>query len=311
MRFTFLLVCHGLLLFQGCLPHLRPGPGQVKEISSLPSLRLVAQEEAGTISVFREQGKEPILTQNAQPDIRPFIHPILAPDGKGILTEYRPSHHQHQTGLYWGLKMLNGRDFFMNGFGDYWRRVAAEVIEAEGLRVKWRTVYHLLDEAGLPIMTETQTWALQEENGRYLLDLEWQGKALKDLTLGQFYVGGLFLRMPWRKEMPGEVVNAAGQRNQEAEQQRAIWTDIGLQVEGREDLAHIAIFDHPYNKAFPVPWRVDGELGVGPSRQILGPYKIPKGETEVVRYRLLVYTGDLDKANLNQAWQKFSESEFK
>ncbi|CAN5845844.1 hypothetical protein BH24BAC1_BH24BAC1_20840 [soil metagenome] len=294
------------LILLGCGSRIPAGYDLKGDSIDQSTLRVTQDEKAGTISVFRQNEPEPILTQNAQEGIRPFLHPLLAPDGRGTLTEYRPAHHKHQTGLYWGLKMVNGRDFFMNGFGDYWRRVSAEVIESQGPRVKWRTVYDLLDEKGLPIMREIQTWSLQDQKGQYVLDLEWQGEAKTEIAIGQFYVGGLFLRMPWRKGIPGEVVNAAGQRNEAAEQQRAIWTDIGLQVEGREDLAHIAILDHPLNKGFPTAWRVDGELGVGPSRQILGAYTIHKGEKEKVRYRLLVYTGKLQEEELNQAWENFS-----
>ncbi len=43
----------------------------------------------------------------------------------------------------------------------------------------------------------------------------------------------------------------ARQKNLNAEGQRAMWTDVGLQVEGRDDLAHVAIFDHPENKGIP------------------------------------------------------------
>ena len=273
-------------------------------------LRIEQDENAGTIAVFRSDGKEPILTQNAKEDVRPYIHPIAAPDGKGLLTEYRPKHHLHQTGLYWGLKLVNGRDYFMNWQGDYWRKVSANVIEGKGQEVKWQTVYDLLDENGNTILTETQNWSMQEQNGKFLLDLEWKGKAKTDITLGKFYVGGLFLRMPWHKGIPGEVVNAVGQRNTEAEAQRAIWTDIGIQVPGRDDLAHIAIFDSPDNaecrpQAFPTPWRVDSQLGVGPSIQILGDWKIDKDETEVIRYRLVAYTGDRSDTELTRLWKAF------
>ena len=54
------------------------------------------------------------------------------------------------------------------------------------------------------------------------------------------------------------------QRNENAEGKRAMWMDVGMQVEGRDDFAHVAIFDHPQNAEFPQPWRVDGQLGVGP-----------------------------------------------
>jgi hypothetical protein len=245
------------------------------------------------------------LIQNAKVGIRPYIHPIMAPDGKGELTEYSPAHHKHQTGLYWGLKQVNGRDFFMNWKEDYWRRISAEVLDEKGEKVRWRTVYHLLDEQGKDILTETQTWTFQEKVGKYFMDLEWRGKALTDLNMGKFYVGGLFLRMPWRDGVRGEVINAPGQRNDAAEGQRAIWNDIGIQVDSREDFAHIVIFDHPDNKDFPIPWRVDNELGMGPSRQILGDWSLGKGETEVVRYRLMVYTGDLDRPEISRTWKEF------
>ena len=272
------------------------------------ALRIEHDQQAGTISVFRAGGKAPILTQNARQDARPYIHPIVAPDGKGLLTEYRPPHHLHQTGLYWGLKQVNGRDYFMNWQGDYWRRVSARVLKKQGAQVQWQTVYDLLDEQGNTLLTETQNWSMQEYKGQYLLDLEWKGKARTDINLGKFYVGGLFLRMPWQKGDRAEVVNAEGQKNRETEQQRAPWTDLGIQVKGRDDLAHIAIFDHPDNRAFPTPWRVDNEMGVGPSIQILGDWQIREGQTETIRYRLIAYTGVLQPAALTRSWKEFARA---
>ena len=73
---------------------------------------------------------------------------MVAPDGKGVLTEYRPSHHLHQTGIFWGLKMVNGRDFFMKWQGDYYRRVSASIVQPTGRQVKWQTVYDMLGEDG-------------------------------------------------------------------------------------------------------------------------------------------------------------------
>ncbi len=280
-------------------------PSEINSFNNDQELWMNHDEQNATLSVFKNNNSSPILTQNAQVGIRPYIHPIMAPDGQGILTEYQPAHHKHQTGVYWGLKMVNGRDFFMNWQDEHWRRVSVKVVKEKGLEVKWQTEYDLLDENGKIVLTETQDWTMSEKNGTYVMDLLWKGQAKTDIVFGKFYVGGLFLRMPWRKDMVGEVVNANDQRNEKAEQQRAIWTDIGLQVDGRDDLAHIAILDHPDNNAFPVPWRVDGELGVGPSRQILGDWHLNQGEIEVVRYRLIVYTGMLKKEVLSQTWKEY------
>lgn len=301
IRFAPLLL---LLFWMGSgriLPLIRPS------LKSAPTeLQLVQDEQAGTIAVFRAGGKEAIVVQNAKADFRPYLHPIQAPDGKGVLTEYSPGHHKHQTGLYWGFTRVNGRDYFHHPEGTYWRRVSARILEASGPEVRWRTVYDLLDEQGQAVLTETQTWAMREQEGKYFLELEWAGEAKTDVTIGKYDYGGLFLRMPWREGIRGEVVNAARQRNEKAEGQRAMWVDVGMQVDGRDDLAHIAIFDHPDNKGFPQTWRVDGQLGVGPARARSGDWSIPKGSTEVIRHQLVVYTGPLSDVEMNATWSQFS-----
>ena len=296
---SFIIVLIVLIVLSG-------GNPRGDEQKDVPILTVQQDQNAGTIAVFGDNHQVPLLTQNAKPNIRPYIHPILAPDGKGILTEFSPAHHKHQTGLYWGLKQVNGRDYFMNWQGDYWRRISARVLEGKGRRVKWQVVYELLDEKASAILRETQNWSMQETDGKFLLDLEWRGEARINITLGKFYVGGLFLRMPWREGIPGDVINADGKRNREAEGQRAIWNDIGIRIDGREDPAHIAILDHPDNADFPVPWRVDNELGIGPSRQILGDWHIREGETEVIRYRLIVYTGAFSEAAITRLWKEYS-----
>ena len=143
---------------------------------------------------------------------------------------------------------------------------------------------------------------MQEINGKFILDLKWHGEAKTDITMEKFYVGGLFLRMPWHEGIDGEVINSEAKRNGEAEGQRAQWTDIGLQIDGRKDKGHIAIFDHPANDGFPNAWRVDNELGVGPSRQIRGDWSIQKGQSEETQYRLVVYTGEFNSETIAQLW---------
>lgn len=152
-------------------------------------LRIEQDEKGEAILVFRADGQEPILTQQVGANFRPYLHPIAAPDGKGVLTQYSPGHHKHQTGLYWGFTRVNGRDYFHNPAGGYWRRVSAKVVAATGPQVKWQTVYDLLDEKGEAILTETQNWAMREQNGQFLLDLEWRGEARTDVTIGKYDYG--------------------------------------------------------------------------------------------------------------------------
>ena len=275
---------------------------------------VVSQDnDAGTISVFRADGDEAILTQNARQDYRPYIHPIVAPDGKGILTEYQPRHHPHQTGLYWGFKNVNERDYFHNPEGTHWQRVSATVLNAKSSEaypdVEWRTVYNLLDEAGNAVLRDTQTWKMREEGDEYVLELTWNGEALTDITIGQEHYSPLFLRMPWKRDINGEANNSMRDSDSRAEGKRAVWLDVGIQVDGRDDAAHIAIFDHPENRSFPQPWRVDKQLGVGPASSRLGAWDIPKGETAVYKHQLRVYTGRMSDVGLTADWSAYAQDQ--
>ena len=73
--------------------------------AAAPAAQLTLRQDPSThtISVYRDNVPAPILTQNAKPDFRPYLHPIVSPDGKSVLTEFSPGHHKHQTGIYWGL----------------------------------------------------------------------------------------------------------------------------------------------------------------------------------------------------------------
>ncbi|WP_353130777.1 PVC-type heme-binding CxxCH protein [Parapedobacter pyrenivorans] len=305
--FVFVLLAIACCFFYACGSPSKTADSKQDSVSVL--LKLVKDEGNETISVFRTDGDAPILVQHSKPDFRPYIHPIVAPDGEGVLTEYSPGHHKHQTGLYWGFTQVNGRDYFHNPQGDYWKRVAANIVEEEGDVVKWQTIYQLLDDKGTPVMEEIQNWSMQLVGGQYLLDLEWKGEALQDVLIGKYDYGGLFLRMPWQAGIEGEIVNAARSKNEQAEGQAAMWADVGMKIAGRDDWAHVAIFDHPENGGYPNKWRVDGQLGLGPSYTRDEDWSLSKGQTDVVRHRLVVYTGELNEMALNDAWSKFAGRE--
>ena len=315
-------------------------------------LKIIESKEDGKILVYVDNNDEPIITQNSRQGHRPYIHPIVSPDGKGPITEYSPGHHKHQTGLYWGFTRINGnddlipegklyewvygrdfkkfqkpdgtwdkierspekkkeiakaagRDYFHNPGGKHWQLDSASVINAIGETVIWQTIYNMLDKDGNTIMVETQKWSMRIVDGKYILDLEWIGDAKVDITINKFDYGGMFLRMPWRSGMNAEVINALGHKDQQAEGQRAKWLDIGMQVEGRYDLAHIAIFDHQENRGYPTTWRVDGQFGIGPSRAINNDWSIKNGDSEIIHHELIVYTGELEISKMNDMWDTF------
>jgi hypothetical protein len=52
------------------------------------NLTLREHSASNTISVHRDNVPQPILTQNARPDFRPYLHPIVAPDDTTVLTAF-------------------------------------------------------------------------------------------------------------------------------------------------------------------------------------------------------------------------------
>ncbi len=280
-----------------------------------PAFALSARHTHDCISIQRGNG-QPLVIQNAAEDQRPYIHPLFAPDGLGVLTENAPPHHKWQHGLYVGLNDVNGVGFWTEGLtgsktdGTFHPQpLKSPTLRANraawNVETFWRSPKH--DD----MIVETQSWELTDNVADYWLDLTWTLAAKVDLTFGKHSYGGLFLRMPYHPERGGTALNSAGQLNGAAEAQRAKWVAVHMPIEGRSAAgreAGIAIFDHPANAEHPVPWRVDGQLGIAPSRCIAGAWTIRAGEKAVYKHRAYVFCGTASAPVLDANWLDFSRS---
>ncbi|TMV48957.1 hypothetical protein FE783_14895 [Paenibacillus mesophilus] len=275
------------------------------------SFTLRVEHLPGVLRIYRVGRADPIIVQHAESNKRPYIHPIAAPDGKGILTEDAPSHHPWQHGLYIGLNAVNGIGFWSEGLGGNkdqdgsFHPLPIEHFQAAGNEASWTVHTEWRDPSGSPMLQEEQTWSFTDRGDYYELDLNWRLTAEIDLTFGQYPYGGLFLRMPFRKETGGDVYSSEGRRSTDAEGQRARWVAVSMPIEGREGPAGIAILDHAGNREHPVPWRVDGQLGIGPSCCIAGEWKLAKGESRTFKYRAVVFCGQIKASFIEQAWKSF------
>jgi hypothetical protein len=295
-----------------------------------------AEHEKDEIKIFSTAVSDPVVTQHIRPDHRPFLHPISPPDGVGELTEYSPGHHPHQTGLYWGFTRINGsdidkkivdewfyrsdkpskieeqigRDFFHNPGSDYWRLNEANVLVSTGDIVRWQSTYDLLDDSKETLLSETQDWSIKEFGAALILDLEWQGLARKQIRVNTFSYGGLFLRMPYRAEKGGIALNSSGQYGAEAEGRPARWVGVEMPICGREEMlspsCSVIIMDHPSNSIYPTPWRVDGQLGIGPCRAIHESWDIKESSTELFRHRIMITSGELCPDQIEESWDDFA-----
>lgn len=261
------------------------------------------------LELRREGEQTPLLVQNASEHQRPFIHPWQAPDGDGTLTENVPPHHPWQHGLYVGLNDVNGVGFWAEGKTDgTFHPLPLAPATIEGNIATWEVVTEWRDPEGQTLLTETQAWRLSDLGSRTQLDIEWTLTAAVTLTFGKYAYGGLFLRMPWRPDANGVVLTSEGHTDSStADQQRARWVAIAMALPDRENgTAGIAMLDHPGNPEHPAPWRVDGQLGVVPSRCIAGSWQLGAGAATVNRYRLLSFVGAPMLPRIESTWRDFA-----
>lgn len=274
---------------------------------------LYATHTPESISIYRKGGSGPCVIQQAAPDQRPFIHPIAAPDGRGVLTENAPGHHPWQHGLYVGLNDVNGVGFWTEGLlgspndGTFHPRPLTEPVII-GNRADWLVTTEWRAPDGRLMLIESQQWTFTDHGSAYALDLHWTLHAEVNLEFGEYPYGGLFLRMPFRYETGGEARNDQGLAAPEAEGARARWVAVSMPIAGRDeqDWAGIAMMDHPDNPGYPVPWRVDNELGISPSYCRLGSWSIPQGESRLFKHRVLAYTGGSSPVFIETYWNSFA-----
>ncbi|PTY01621.1 hypothetical protein DB346_12850 [Verrucomicrobia bacterium LW23] len=279
-------------------------------------LHIRADATGQRLDVLRPGLSAPVLVQHAPRGRRPYIHPITAPDGDGTLTEDAPEHHPWQHGLYTGLNDVNGAGFWKEGLdpgspdGTFAPRPLCVTI-AKGPRVAWEVCADWHAPGGTRLLTETQAWAMEDRTSTLVLDVTWTLRAAIPLTFGQYAYGGLFLRMPWRPETHGQVLNSQGHASQPAaEAQPARWVALSMPIPDRTAgpgaPCGIAFLDHPDNPAQPCPWRVDANLGISPSRSIAGAWELGAGEAATCRYRLVAFTGAIDAAFVEAQWTSFA-----
>lgn len=281
-------------------------------VNTVPAL--ISEATASRIAIHRRGQTTPLLVQQAVPNTRPFIHPIIAPDGDGTLTENAPAHHPWQHGLYVGLNDVNGVGFWTEGLrqspndGTFHPRPLTTPT-VDGARCQWSVTSAWRAPEGSTLLNETQAWTLHDLGTSYDLDLTWTLTACTDLRFGASGYGGLFVRMPFVNQ--GTVMTSAGHCTPaQAEAQRARWVAIAMPIPDRRSaagIAGLAMMDHPQNPEHPVPWRVDGQFGIAPSRCIAGAWTLHSGQTTSARHRIFIHTGSTDPTAVEASWTRFTQ----
>ena len=266
-----------------------------------PCYPLRAHGLPGLIEVWREDGDGPILVQNAHPDGKPFIHPIVSPDGSGPLTG--------GAGLFTGFANVNGVDFWTDPAGGAanagtFHPLPVGPQHLHDGRVLWSVITDWRDPGGDSLLGESQRWTLADFGGRYELDLLWTLIAHADLTFAAAPVGGPFLKWAAGGGAGPSAFDSEGRRGTADDSRRARWVAVGAPA-ARSPPPTVAVLDHPGNPDHPSAWRVDPS-GVGTARCAEGAWRLPAGEMVAFRYRFVMAAGGVDAGNVERAWHHFS-----
>ncbi len=289
-------------------------------------LELLRQSQA--IEAHLKGHGQPLVVHRTSPCARPYLHPLMAPDGIGAATEDVPPHHPWQHGLYFGLNDVNGVGFWTEGLHGPNRDIDGSVVTTsfavegtdldcpDGERGHWSVTASWRDPGGLELLRDRLRCALTVDRDRYWIDLAWHLAAQVDVRFGQYDYGGLFLRMPvvsaeetWLQSSSGATIPG------EADGRRARWMALAVVPRQRRSLdVHrqpvcIAVMDHSDNPEHPVPWRADSGFGIAPSRCIAGAWSMAEGESVIFRHRVLVTIGPPDASVIDESHRTFATGE--
>ncbi len=275
----------------------------------------------------RSDGDEafvPVVTFSCVPGDRPYLHPVYAPGGGPILTQFRPTDHPWQLGIFTALHEVNGVDYWTEDRDDptcgtiRLDRVTDVELSPEGSTASWRAISGWYTPDGDRHITETHVWTVRRQAGSYYtIDLQWTLLAVCDVEIGRYDYGGLAVR-PVTHESRLHL-NNNGETGADTSEKRAAWCDVSSPYDGprpwtrKEKLSGtwhgITVFDHPQNFSYPSPWRVDYKGLINPSPSLAGDWSIAEGDETTLVYRLIVHRDKADADMLARLHEEFAEEE--
>ncbi len=311
---------------------------QVSDKRDLPAAT-VEQTEQGTI--LHVDGKPVINYHHA--DVHPpegvnpafrrsaFIHPLYSPGG-AVLTRTQPSDHYHHYGIWnpWTSTTIDGNtevDFWNLAkgqgrvqFGGYIGADQGDVYAA--LKARHEHVSYAGLELGEELVAMNEVWDVRVWrtglDHMYMVDLTTTiNSPLPNgiLLNAHRYGGGLGFRATenWGKNNV-RVLTSEGMTRDQIDGTGARWCIIEGETDVTQGQSGVVFMSHPSNRMHPEPirmWDANANKGVGnvffnfsPTRH--QEWRIDPHESNSLRYRLIVYDGEITSEEAEIYWKAFS-----
>ncbi|XOV90978.1 MAG: PmoA family protein [Bacteroidota bacterium] len=258
-----------------------------------------------------------------------FIHPLWSPSGE-VLTRIQAPDHYHHYGIWgpWTHTHINGRfvDFWNLGGGLATVRFSKMLSESVGPVYSGFTALqeHVdfggkgSDQIAINEALKVQAWKTDSNSNTYMIDYTTTINSPLDSGIifdAYRYGGGIGMRMTekWHKDNC-TVLTSEGKDRLTADGTNARWCIVeGESGSGRSG---ILFMSHPTNRAHPEPmrvWPIDANGGRGDMFFEFCPIRhenwiIEKGKDYTLRYRMVVFDGELTPEKAEQYWKAFAYS---
>lgn len=255
---------------------------------------------------------------------KPIFYPVMSPNGVRVNREFpmvkglagESSDHPHHQSLFFTYDEVNGTNFWnptQTG-----RRIEHVSAKADGNRLTADLAWRGND--GTKIFDETKRVTFGGDLGVFWMDHDLTLKAAVPVTMGDTKEGAFGLRLnDALKEQggTGRFINAEG-----LETEKNVWGKTSAWVAIRGSIKDasgdkpvtVAIFAHPAGLNAPPYWhaRAYGLFSANPfARKGYDPAaperitRLAPGESIRLGFRLAVYSGQVEKARLDQDYAAF------
>lgn len=267
-------------------------------------------------TVYPPEGHDTIYRRSG------FIHPLYAPDGT-VLTEIQPPDHMHHYGIWnpWTKTTFRGKEV------DFWNlakgegRVRTGGISAVNEGDVFGNLQVLHEHIAWPgkdnetiAMTELQDIRLfNRSDGSYMLDITSRMNPTERLVLEEYRYGGFVIRATaaWNNQT-SDFYSSRGLDRDQADGERAEWCVLSGESSGGR--SGIMMMGHPANYNHPEPLRVwpsnanrgkgDQFINFSPTRNTT--WVLEPGTSYMLRYRILVFDGEMDRYDAETRWNDYS-----
>ena len=312
--------------------------GSSSSSSASSSTNVTAKDQDGAVT-FSVGGNDMLTYQYALAEVPEgvdeiyrrggFIHPLRSLKG-GTLTRIQPSDHYHHYGIWnpWTHTEYEGREI------DFWNLVKGQgTVAAKGVTsvtggavfgelTSWHEFITYQDsakkETAQKILDETwnvRVWNNDPQQKVYLVDFVSTQSNVTDkpLTVKEYRYQGFGFRAnkDWNDDT-AQLLTSEGKNKADGNGTRARWGNVSGPTSA--GTSGVVFMTHPSNFNFPELIRIWPE-GMNEGKENVFFNFNPTQDRDMVlkprtpsalKYRMLVYDGDIDTETANRYWQDFA-----